>query len=81
MSDDRNPTTAVDPEAGLGLWPAPPELKHMSGQFKLGYSQARDDGLEKIRPLRGLLRRWLELDGDNDDVSALIQDTREALNV
>lgn len=26
-----------------------------------------------------LLSRWLELDGDNDDVAALIHDTREAV--
>lgn len=32
-----------------------------------------------VRELRGLLARWLALDGDNDDVAALIRETREAL--
>jgi hypothetical protein len=30
------------------LWPLPTELAHMSGQFRLGYLQARNEGLAKI---------------------------------
>ena len=31
------------------LWPDPPELEHMSGQFKLGYRQAQQDASLQIR--------------------------------
>jgi hypothetical protein len=39
------------------------------------------DTANRVNSLETLLRRWLELDGDNDDVAALIRDTREALHV
>ena len=39
------------------------------------------DTANRMNALQTLLRRWLELDGDNDDVAALVRETREALNV
>ena len=55
---DKTTGVVIHPEAGLDLWPAPPELKYMSGQFKLGYAQARDEGLERIRNLREIIRHY-----------------------
>jgi len=40
---------AMADESDRLIWPLPEELKHMLPQFRMGYLQARQDGLEIIK--------------------------------
>jgi hypothetical protein len=59
----------------------PPELAHMSGQFKIGYRQGREDAQAEIDRLRAGLQdvyhyaamKWPEADDITDKIEELLR--------
>ena len=66
MSDEAKPQPTEDT---LEDWKQAAEVE----------SGLRRNALAENRRLRGLLTQWANLDGDRDDVAALISETREAI--
>lgn len=53
MAGDNPQTTAL-------LWPEPPELAHMSGQFKLGYRQAKAEAAEWLKTIKEKIAKRID---------------------
>jgi hypothetical protein len=65
----------------MKTYPDPPELAHMSGQFKLGYRRGREDAQAEIDRLTAGLKdacqhvamKWPEAEGIADKIEELLR--------